>query len=94
MVQAAHAAIESARRFPTTQVHPHLIVCGVKSEIQLLRELERLRSHNIKTYVFREPDIGGQATAIATEPIYGERRKAMSRYSLIRPPSGLDDRKL
>lgn len=42
----------------------------------------RLKSRNIKTLMFREPDIGDQATALSTEPINGSTRKFMSRYPL------------
>lgn len=35
--------------------------------------------------MFLEPDLGDQATALATEPISGELRKTLSKYPLWLP---------
>jgi hypothetical protein len=38
----------------------------------------------IQFALFREPDLGGQATALATEPLSGDRRAAMQRFRCLR----------
>jgi len=52
----------------------------VPNEISLLNEKERLDFHGIPHVIFREPDIGDQATALATAPTTD--KKFFSRYKL------------
>ena len=85
IVQSVHAAYEAGIRFGDPNNIASVVVCSVPNEEELLRTKERLDSREIRSYVFREPDIGGQATAIATEPIYGPQRKVLSRYPLWEP---------
>jgi len=78
-----HAAYEAGKHL--TDNNPEIdstVLCRVKNEEDLLRAQARIESRGIKTILFREPDIGDQATALATEPIFGNRRKALSRYQL------------
>jgi hypothetical protein len=56
----------------------------VASEYELLKAQRQIERRGIKTVLFREPDIGDQATALATEPISGQDRKFFSRYKLWR----------
>lgn len=87
MVQAAHAAIEAAHfLIPKDEEHPHLVVCGVKTEQELLAVQNRLSGLGINLKVFREPDRGGEATAICTEPIAEDQKKLLRRYQCLKPP--------
>ena len=83
-VQSCHAAIESARNFITPgEEHPSTIICHIKSEDKLLMCAEELKEKGIDFQMFREPDIGNQATALASRPLRGEERKAFSRFQLM-----------
>jgi len=64
--------------------HPYVIVCGAKSELALTKIASSLKIENIRFREFREPDIGNQLTAIATEPIYGEYRKFFKKFQLLK----------
>jgi hypothetical protein len=89
-VQACHAAIEAARHsfFLPADEHPHLVLCGIRSEVALQGVMLRLRRQSIRHQPFYEPDFGGQLTAICTEPLRDERRRGLRGYTLLRgPPS-------
>jgi len=83
LVQAVHAAYEAGKHLAgdSPQIDS-VVVCCVKNEQALLKAQHRLDLDGIQTVVFREPDIGDQATALATEPLCVERRKPLSRYEL------------
>jgi peptidyl-tRNA hydrolase len=83
-VQACHAAIESSRQFTKpTDEHPSVILCSVKNENKLLKCAKELEDLGIEHTIFREPDIGNQATALASKPLIGKDRKAFSRFQLL-----------
>ena len=83
-VQSCHAAIDVAREFLNPQQeHPHLVVTVVKNETKLKKLSEDLTRKKISHKVFREPDIGNQITAIATEPLSGQDRNVFKRYQLL-----------
>lgn len=83
-MQGCHAVIEAARLFlDLNAVHPHLVMCGVRDEQQLKREVARLEHLGVQHAVWREPDRGNEITAIATCPLYGAARKPMQRYKLL-----------
>lgn len=83
-VQACHAAIESSRAFMNKESeHPSVILCTVKSEHKLLKCAEELDLKDIDYKIFREPDIGNQATALASKPLIGKERQAFSRFQLL-----------
>ncbi len=85
VVQAAHAAIEASRQFlPPDAEHPHLVLCGVPSERRLLAAADRLFHHRIRFALFREPDRAAEATALATEPLAGDRRRPLERWRCLR----------
>jgi hypothetical protein len=85
-VQSCHAVAEAARHFLLPEAdHPHLVVCGVKNEPALLTAAGRLAALGIRLHLFREPDAGDEATALATEPLRGAARRALRRYQLLRP---------
>lgn len=54
----------------------------MKSEQQLINTLDKVESRGIRTILFREPDIGGEATAFATEPIPSEQRHLLKSLRL------------
>ncbi|MBY0461149.1 MAG: hypothetical protein K2V38_27825 [Gemmataceae bacterium] len=83
-VQAAHAAIEAARRFlPTDHPHPHLVLCGVAHERALLAAADRLERAGVRFSLFREPDLNDAATALATEPLGSDRRRVLARHPCL-----------
>lgn len=81
---SALAAIEAGREFlrPGDE-HPSLIMCLIKGENKLASTAEKLREAGIRLKEFREPDIGNQLTAIATEPLIGEARAPLRHYQLL-----------
>src|SRR5262245_54271705 len=83
-VQAIHAGIEATRQFlsPKSQ-HPHLVLCVVASEARLLAAADYLFRSNIPFALFREPDQGNAATALATAPLSGPQRALMSRFRCL-----------
>lgn len=83
-VQSCHAIIETTRNFNMSGEHPSVIICEVKSEHKLREIATELSGKNIKYSAFHEPDIGGQLTAIASEPLRLEKRDAFKRFQLLR----------
>lgn len=85
-VQAIHAAIEAARQglVDPNSAHPHLVFCAVSDEAALYRLAEKLDAAGIRYRPFYEPDRFHQLTAIATEPVFGERRKLFKSLQLVR----------
>ena len=57
-----------------------MVVLGIGSEFQLQHAAARLEALGIQYQPFYEPDLGGQLTSLATEPLSMQRRKAMQRY--------------
>lgn len=83
-VQACHAAIESSRRFlKAGDEHPSVILCSIKSEHKLLNYSEKFKEQGIEHLVFREPDIGNAATALASRPLVGKQRQAFAKFQLL-----------
>lgn len=83
-VQSAHAAIESSRNYLAPgEEHPSVIICSVKSEQKLLMCADEFKEKGIDFQIFREPDIGNQATALASRPLRGTEREAFKRFQLM-----------
>ncbi len=83
MVQAAHAAYESGIYLgQPSEDYDSIIALEIGSEKELIEVNEKINSLGIKTELFREPDIGDQATAFATEPISGEARSHFKQFKL------------
>lgn len=83
-VQSTHACIEAARHYLRPQdKHPSVIICSVKSEQKLLMCANELQEKGLDLQIFREPDIGHEATAIACQPVRGHHRKHFSRFQLM-----------
>jgi len=85
VVQACHAVIEAVKSTPPleTDGHPNVIVCAVRDEQRLISLAGRLARDGIAFRVFEEPDMGGQATALATETLRGDRRRAFRNLQLL-----------
>ena len=73
--------MESARHSPPTDI-PHLILCEVPNENDLLEAAQHIKPH-ITIYLFYEPDLNNQLTAIATEPITGIQRQYFRKFKLL-----------
>jgi hypothetical protein len=84
VVQACHAAIEAATLLSPGDDHPHLVVLGVKSELQLRNALRRLTQYGICCKPFYEDDLGNQLTSFATQPISGDSRQLFKNYQCLR----------
>lgn len=83
VVQASHAIFEQAKG----QIeHPSFVVLGVKNEESLKKTMKHLLKHSIQFKLFREPmePYNNSLTAIATEPLVGERRNLLRKYQLLK----------
>jgi len=76
--------MEAAREFPYDQDHPHVIICQVDNEKALHKTIEYLRECGVRYRTFVEPDRNDETTALATEILYGEQRKILRKYQLLR----------
>ena len=83
--QASHAAHEVGIRFGDPHRVSSIVLCSAHSEEELKKTEWKAAQAGIRTYLFREPDLGDQATALATEPIVGALRKVFSKHPLWLP---------
>ncbi len=85
-VQASHAATVAAKRFISDQEidNLHIAILGVADEVKLLKCASKLEAQGVRFCLFTEPDMGNEATAIATEAIFGERRRIFRNYQLLK----------
>lgn len=72
-VQSTHAGIGFQHEYPEIAKQwynqsNYLVQLSVENEERLFLCLEKFKYYGLKTYEFREPDIGNQLTAIAVEP--------------------------
>ncbi len=81
MVQAAHACLEAGRQFQPA-ADSHLAVLAVNSEAELLAAAARASQGGICCAVFYEPDGCLGYTALCTEAVVGQRRRAFRRFNL------------
>lgn len=73
VVQPAHALAEFAIKYPKTfktwQVNQkNLVVLSTSNELALTDLYFKAQEMKVKCVLFKEPDIGNEATAIALEP--------------------------
>lgn len=83
--QSSHAAHESGIRFGDPDQISSIVLCGVPDERELEKAHWMVEQSGIRSYLFREPDLGDEATALATEPIFGSKRKLFSKFNLWLP---------
>jgi hypothetical protein len=90
-VQSCHAAIECAKKFDLEKLpdHPSVIILGIKDEAKLFQVKNYLLSQDIDYCPFHEADLDNQLTALATEPIVGEKRKLFKKFQLLRSKGGV-----
>ena len=81
VVQTAHAladfAVEHGNEFKQWQMGSNYLCCLEATEYRIEKILYKLKDLGIKYTVFREPDIGGQMTAVAVEAISREQHKSL-----------------
>lgn len=81
VVQASHACIVAGQNMDTG-CYPYLVVIGVRNEAKLQSIMEKVRE-TCKVYPFYEPDLGGQMTAFATEPVAQNLKPNFQKYQLL-----------
>jgi len=81
-VQGGHAALESARKFKEDN-HPSLVYLRVKNEAKLRKVIRELIDNEIDFVVWRDDIFSDEITAVATQPLHGDKRKLLRRYSLL-----------
>jgi peptidyl-tRNA hydrolase len=87
-VQACHAAIQSARDLiQADEIHPSLVILTVPNLPALIDLSCRLTNRGIAHRVFQEEDMGGQVTALATEPVEKEQRRIFQKMKLYHATS-------
>ena len=84
-MQIGHATLEIGRQgyVPQDIPTPNFVLCKASSEEELLRIAVRLEGEGVRHFLFSEPDIDNQPTALVTEPVYGEQRRAFRRYKCL-----------
>lgn len=77
--------IEATKAFEIERLsdHPSVIILSAKNENRLHRVRKYLIEQGIRHVHFYEPDMDDELTALATEPIFGSRREAFSKYQLL-----------
>lgn len=84
VVQSCHAVFEVARELGKGGDHPSMVVCGVNNEEQLKRALDKLSRLGVKMKGFYEPLFGNELTALASEPLSGDKRLIFKNYQLLK----------
>ncbi len=80
IVQAGHAAASIGKSFHDDT---NIVLCAATDELDLLNISRYLDVHNIKHVMFYEPDVSAH-TAIATQPLFGNQRRPLRRFSLMK----------
>lgn len=85
-VQSSHACIEATKAFDIASLedHPSVIIIGIKNEQKLHQVRKYLMESGIRHVHFYETDMDDQLTALATEPVHGERRKLFRKFQLLK----------
>lgn len=85
-VQSVHAAIEAVNHFDFDSLgdHPYVVILSARDERRLHRVRKYLIDQGVKHVQFHESDLDDQLTALATEPIQGDRRQLFRKYQLIK----------
>lgn len=85
-VQSCHACIEASHAFSLGSLpdHPSVIIIGVKNEKKLHQVRQFLIENSIQHAHFYERDLDDELTALATEPICGDRRRLFRKFQLLK----------
>ena len=82
-VQAIHAAIAATHTFGAHPC-PHVVLCSVENERQLLDLFNGLKEQGVPCCSMNEPDfVGDPMTAIATAPLAGKQREPLRKLPLF-----------
>lgn len=84
IVQSSHAALEAGFRFEQPTTTSHIVLIGIENQEELTKTAHYLETKGIDCEMFWEPDYDTGYTAIATRPLFGEERKPLKRFSLLR----------
>ena len=85
IIQAAHATHEMALRIKEEQKPEkiaHFVLFQANDEAHLERIKTFLDTNSVGHYTFYEPDYDMGHTAIACEPIYGDRRNIFRKFKM------------
>jgi len=80
IVQTAHAIDELNKRRKPQKETNFMVLCAAKSDQELMKISVYLDRHEIDHHLFYEPDIEA-FTAIATEPLRGDRRIPLRKFN-------------
>jgi hypothetical protein len=89
LVQAAHAAAKMGHRLGQGGIEEeqfdglYFSVIGVEDQFALGKAMADVQSRGHTVYLFREPDIGDQPTAFASEPIRADARRGLRSYKRL-----------
>ncbi len=89
-VQSCHAAIECANNFGLKDLpdHPSVIILAVKDEAKLHQVRKYLIENGVQHVHFYETDMDDQLTALACEPISGDKRRLFRKFQLLKTKVG------
>jgi len=79
-VQMSHACIEAQKKFSPSR-HPSIVAIGTKKK-KIQKIIQECIDNEIDFAIFRDNIFDNEVTAIATEPLY-ENRKVFDRYTLL-----------
>jgi len=83
-VQVGHACAEMARQYlDPWDMHPNMVLIGIRSESKLKSVAEFLAQHNVRYAKYHDRKMG-QDTAIATEPVGEGRRSIFSKFRILK----------
>lgn len=68
---------------------PNIVLIGLPNLASLERTHAKIRAANIRHCAWREPDYDFGFTAIATEPLIGERRAIFKNYRVLHARSSM-----
>lgn len=84
IVQSNHAVLSLAQWRGVDGI-PNLVVIGVPNQKALARVKAKLEAAAIAHFAWEEPDMDLGFTALATEPLAGEKRTILAHYRLWNP---------
>lgn len=82
IVQIGHACLEAGKNFQHAP-NTHMVIFRVKDQGRLMFAALELEQADVKYACFYETDNETGYTAIATEPVYGEKRALFQGFALI-----------